>query len=66
METSQFTGKLSRLDSSRGMRQRRYDSVEKMLDLVDVVGRIGPRFPVDSLYLDPNDRKTHEKLISTS
>ena len=30
----------------RGMRQRRYESVEKMLDLLDVAKRIGPRFPL--------------------
>ena len=26
-----------------------------MLDLLDVVKRVGPRFPVESLFLDPND-----------
>jgi hypothetical protein len=30
----------------RGMRQKRYESVEKMLDLLDVVKRIGPKFPL--------------------
>ena len=39
----------------RGMRNRRYESVEKMLDLLDVVKRIGPRFPVEAMFLDPND-----------
>jgi hypothetical protein len=42
--------------SNRGMRQRRYESVEKMLDLLDVVKRIGPKFPLDAMFLDPNDR----------
>lgn len=42
----------------RGMRQKRYESVEKMLDLLDVVKRIGPKFPLDALFLDPHDRKT--------
>jgi hypothetical protein len=42
---------------NRGMRQKRYDSVEKMLDLLDVVKRIGPKFPLDALFLDPHDRK---------
>ena len=39
----------------RGMRQKRYESVEKMLDLLDVVKRIGPKFPTDAMFLDPND-----------
>ena len=37
------------------MRQKRYESVEKMLDLLDVVKRIGPKFPIDSMFLDPHD-----------
>ncbi len=37
------------------MRQRRYESVEKMLDLLDVVKRIGPKFPLDAMFLDPHD-----------
>lgn len=39
----------------KGMRQRRYESVEKMLDLLDVVKRIGPKFPLDAMFLDPHD-----------
>ena len=39
----------------RGMRQQRYESVEKMLDLLDVVKRIGPKFPLDAMFLDPHD-----------
>jgi hypothetical protein len=35
----------------------RYESVEKMLDLLDVVKRIGPKFPLDAMFLDPHDRK---------
>lgn len=41
----------------KGMRQRRYKSIEKMLDLYDVVKRIGPAAPVEAFRLDPNDRK---------
>ena len=41
----------------KGMRQRRYQSIEKMMDLLDVVKRIGPKAPVDVFYLDPSDRK---------
>jgi hypothetical protein len=40
----------------KGMRQKRYKSIEKMLDLLDVVKRIGPRAPVEAIYLDPSDR----------
>ena len=39
----------------RGMRQKRYESVEKMLDLLDVAKRIGPKFPLDAMFLDPHD-----------
>ena len=39
----------------RGMRQKRYESVEKILDLLDVAKRIGPKFPLDALFLDPHD-----------
>lgn len=38
------------------MRQKRYESIEKMLDLLDVAKRIGPKFPVDAMFLDPHDR----------
>ena len=27
-----------------------------MLDLLDVVKRIGPKFPLDAMFLDPHDR----------
>tara|TARA_B110000305_G_scaffold185844_1_gene206900 strand:+ start:186 stop:782 length:597 start_codon:yes stop_codon:yes gene_type:complete len=37
------------------MRQKRYESVEKMLDLLDVVKRIGPKFPLQAMLLDPHD-----------
>ena len=37
------------------MRQKRYESVEKMLDLLDVAKRVGPKFPLDALFLDPHD-----------
>ena len=39
----------------RGMRQKRYESVEKILDLLDVAKRIGPKFPLDAMFLDPHD-----------
>jgi hypothetical protein len=41
----------------KGMRQKRYQSIEKMLDLLDITKRIGPKTPVEALYLDPSDRK---------
>ena len=37
------------------MRQKRYESVEKMLDLLDVAKRIGPKFPLQTMLLDPHD-----------
>ena len=51
-ETFQSIGKLYlnvnliTIKKYRGMRQKRYESVEKMLDLLDVVKRIGPKFPL--------------------
>ena len=39
----------------RGMRQQRYESIEKMLDLVDVAKRVGPKFPLGAMFLDPHD-----------
>ena len=55
MATCQFTGNHQSALMFRGMRQQRYDSVEKMLDLLDVVKRIGPKFPLDAMFLDPHD-----------
>ena len=46
----------------RGMRQKRYESVEKMLDLLDVVKRIGPRFPLDAMFLDPHDSEWDDDM----
>jgi hypothetical protein len=67
MATSPSTGKLQIAAlrkktqpflAFRGMRQKRYESVEKMLDLLDVCKRIGPKFPLDAMFLDPHDRKS--------
>jgi hypothetical protein len=43
----------------KGMRQKRYQSIEKVLDLLDVAKRIGPKAPLEALYLDPSDRKSY-------
>ena len=40
----------------KGMRQKRYKSIEKMLDLFDIMKRIGPKKPMEVISLDPNDR----------
>ncbi len=61
MDSYFLTKKLLGLDNGnlpvhKGMRQKRYKSIEKMLDLFDVIKRIGPRAPVEVLYLDPADR----------
>ena len=44
------------------MRQRRYESVEKMLDLLDVCRRVGPKFPMDALLLDPTDPEWDDNM----
>ena len=44
------------------MRQKRYESVEKMLDLLDVVKRIGPKFPLDAMFLDPHDSEWDDDM----
>ena len=46
----------------KGMRQKRYKSIEKMLDLFDIVKRIGPKKPLEVISLDPNDRKKQNFL----
>jgi hypothetical protein len=46
----------------KGMRQNRYRSIEKMLDLMDVIKRIGPRAPLEAFYLDPTDRNSLFKV----
>lgn len=46
----------------KGMRQNRYRSIEKILDLIDVVKRIGPRTPLEAFYLDPTDRNSTHKI----
>ena len=46
----------------RGMRQKRYESVEKMLDLLDVSMRIGPKFPLDAMFLDPHDSEWDDDM----
>ena len=46
----------------RGTRQKRYQSVEKMLDLLDVVKRIGPKFPTDAMYLDKYDSEWDDDM----
>lgn len=40
------------------MRQKRYESIEKILDLIDVARRVGPRFPTQIIECDPHDRRT--------
>jgi len=44
------------------MRQKRYESVEKMLDLTDVAKRIGPKFPLDAMFLDPHDQEWDDDM----
>ena len=44
------------------MRQKRYESVEKMLDLLDVAKRIGPKFPLEAMFLDPHDPECDDDM----
>jgi hypothetical protein len=46
----------------RGMRQKRYESIDKMLDLLDVVQRIRPKLPTNVLYLDPSDPEWEDDM----
>ena len=46
----------------KGMRQKRYESIDKMLDLIDVVMRIKPKFPVNVLTLDPTDKEWEDDM----
>ena len=39
----------------RGMRQKRYESIEKVMDLLEVVSKIGPKAPWRTMLLDPQD-----------
>ena len=65
MATSPSTGNLQicSLDNNqlflayRGMRQKICESVEKMLDLFDVIKRIVRKLPIDTMFLDRHNRK---------
>jgi hypothetical protein len=46
----------------RGMRQKRYKSIDKMLSLFDVVSRIAPKFPVNVIKLDENDPEWEDDM----
>jgi hypothetical protein len=46
----------------KGMRQKRFISIEKMLSLMDVVSRITPKFPLNTLTLDPQDPEWEDDM----
>lgn len=46
----------------RGMRQKRYESIDKMMDLMDVIQRISPRIPPNILFLDPSDPEWEDDM----
>lgn len=46
----------------KGMRQKRYQSIEKMLALMDVIKRIQPRVPTNILSLDPLDPEWEDEM----
>ena len=47
----------------RGMRHKRYESIEKMLDLLDTVKRVGPRFPTDCALLNKTDPEWDDDMM---
>lgn len=46
----------------KGMRMKRYKSIDKMMDLLDVVKRIQPRLPLNTLTLDKNDPEWEDEM----
>ena len=46
----------------RGPRYRRYQSIDKMLDLMEVVSRSIPPFPMDAIYLNPYDDEWDDQM----
>ena len=46
----------------KGMRMNRYRSIDKMMDLMDVVKRIQPKMPLNTLSLDPNDEEWEDDM----
>ena len=46
----------------QGARERRYQSIEKMLDLFDVMKRIGPKSPVSAFFLDPTEAEWEDDM----
>ena len=50
------------LPPHQGMRDRRYSSITKMLDLVDVIKRIKPKLPSMALFLNPLDDEWDDQM----
>lgn len=46
----------------KGMRQKRYKSIDKMMDLIDVVGRLQPKMPLNVINLDPTDPEWEDDM----
>mmetsp|Transcript_44694 Transcript_44694/g.51424 ORF Transcript_44694/g.51424 Transcript_44694/m.51424 type:complete len:220 (-) Transcript_44694:365-1024(-) len=47
-------------------RQKRYQSIEKMLDLLDIAFKTNPRVPVEALFLDPHDDEWEDDMTYMS
>lgn len=46
----------------RGPRYRRYQSIDKMMDLLDVASRTIPPFPFDAVFLNPYDDEWDDQM----
>jgi len=46
----------------KGMRMKRYKSIDKMMDLLDVVKRITPKLPLNTITLDPHDPEWEDEM----
>lgn len=46
----------------KGMRQKRYQSIDKMLALMDVIKRLQPKIPANILSLDPLDPEWEDDM----
>ena len=46
----------------KGMRQKRYKSIDKMMSLMDVVNRLQPKLPLNTVSLDENDPEWEDDM----
>ncbi|CAG9328674.1 unnamed protein product [Blepharisma stoltei] len=46
----------------RGPRYRRYQSIDKMMDLIEIAGKSAPVFPVEAVLLNPMDDEWDDQM----